>query len=119
MQIWRPGMVINRDTVYSAWITLMTKDGSITRKIEIKDKMVDNKPDDIDILGDNTEYGFIIKGIQLNKIGINISCDKHMFTIYKDLKFWNSIKCPICKNKGIYRPHKGILTDGELIKQSD
>lgn len=106
MNIWNDEIIIN-DTGKNATCQLRLTERipgtkEIKRCVSIKDGKVINKPDDVDIIGENTSKGFIIRGIELNTERTNkcITCGEH-----KNVKdFWDNNRreysklCKECRN---------------------
>ena len=60
--IWRPGVTIKPGE--TATIQLIEKRDNFERTVVIEDGKIVNKPDDIDILGVETPFGFEIRGLK-------------------------------------------------------
>jgi len=60
--VWRPGVTIKPGE--NATIQLIEKRDDFKRTVVIENGKIVNKPDDIDILGVETPFGFEIRGLK-------------------------------------------------------
>lgn len=62
IDVWRPGVTIKPGETVT--IQLIEKRDNFERTVVIEDGKIVNKPDDIDILGVETPFGFEIRGLK-------------------------------------------------------
>lgn len=67
MSVWKPKMSIKNEETCEMQITEKIGTGNITRKVIIKNGQVIEKPHDVNILGDITPDGFIVRGLEIVK----------------------------------------------------
>lgn len=61
VETWKPGIALQEG---ETCVMRLTERGKGKRKVVIKNGKIIEKPEDVDILGINTPFGFVIKGLK-------------------------------------------------------
>jgi len=67
MEVWKQKMIIKDEQTCELELIDKTGNSEIKRKVIIKNGRVIEKPKDVDIIGENTPFGFEIAGLKLKR----------------------------------------------------